>query len=132
MKTKKIVSTLASSAIFLVAQAANATDVTVTIRNLSSEMMRGSSSDFPTRLAPGETATVKLNFFHDTSYVNVSYSTGSKTCHFAGSHRVWSDTRVEFEKSATSNDGRNNCYALQSVYRWSSPYDYVLTFQMTD
>lgn len=133
MKTKKsLLLALTATSIFMASQIASATDVTVNITNLSSETITGSSSDFPARLSPGETATVKLNFFHHTSAVNVSYSTGDKTCHFDGWHRVYSATKVEFDKSATATGGNNNCFAIQSVYRWSSPYDYVLTFQMTD
>ena len=57
------------SSALLVSQTAGATDVEVTIQNLSTETIVGSSSSFPARLLPGESKTVKLNFPSNSSSV---------------------------------------------------------------
>ncbi|WP_141695121.1 hypothetical protein [Pseudomonas graminis] len=111
---------------------ANATDVDVHIQNLSTEVIQTSDSGFPRYLAPGESGTVTLNFPNTGSSVNFTYTSASgKTCSFRGGHRSYGD-RAERKADAVGSQSYNNCGAIVTARKWSSPFHYRLGFWMTD
>lgn len=128
----KILPPLAAVVACLFYATANATNVEVNIHNLSNEVIRTSSSDFPRTLAPGQSQSVMLNFPDTGSYINVIYTSDSgKTCRFAGRHTSHGQI-AKRETSAVGSASYNNCGAIVNARKWQRPFDYRLGFWMTD
>ncbi|MFJ3470171.1 hypothetical protein [Pseudomonas sp. NPDC090201] len=112
---------------------ATATEVIVEVQNLSSETIRTYASGFPKILSPGESESVTLNFPDHTSDVNITYTGASgKSCNFRGWHKYYGGNTTKWDASSTGSQSYNNCGAVRSVSRWSSPFNYRLRFWMTD
>lgn len=127
-------------AVLLLPLYATATTVEVEVKNLSSTPISRTSGDssLPAQLAPHGTASINQSFTNTSSNVLVRYRAASgKTCTFTGSHHlrstgnrlqgVWNKAAV-----ASGNAIASSCLAIQTVRRYSAPWDYKLTFLMTD
>lgn len=117
----------------LCANTANATTLIVTVRNLSTEKILSSSSDFPD-IAPSGNEERKFSFPESSSRFDVTFRTPSgKACRFQGSHRITGRLGPDFTKSATSvGKGNPYCHANLIVQKYTAPSKYYLNFNITD
>ncbi len=124
---------LTAVAFALYANTANATTVNVTIRNLSTEIISPSSTDF-SPIPPMGTADRSFSFPDTTSIFDVTFRTPSgKACRFKGSHRSSGNMIANFTKEANSvGTGNPYCHANQTVQKHTAPFAYTLLFNITD
>ncbi|MCY1408393.1 hypothetical protein D9M71_237130 [compost metagenome] len=131
---------LAGLLLTLSASTTYATTVTIDIKNLASETIKLASGPdgLLNEVQPNGTYNLELNFPNNGSNINIQYRTASgKTCTFKGSHHLSSRYRSVqgvWEKSAigSGNPSPTLCSTIQTVQRYSAPWDYKLLLLMTD